>query len=50
MLVPVGGGSTATLASGQNMGVCSPQGIAVDGTSIYWADYGAGTVMKLAKP
>jgi hypothetical protein len=37
------GGTPTTLAADQ----VYPQGIAVDGTSVYWTTYGDGTVVKL---
>jgi hypothetical protein len=43
MKVPVGGGEKTTLAACQN----EPFGIAVDATSVYWADVGSGDIMKL---
>ncbi len=43
MKVPIGGGTTTTLAQGQS----SPWGVAVDPTNVYWTDQGAGTVMKV---
>jgi DNA-binding beta-propeller fold protein YncE len=43
MKVPTGGGTPTTLASGQGY----PDGIAVDGTSVYWTNSGSGTVMKV---
>ena len=39
--VPVGGGSAVSLASGQDW----PFAVAVDATSVYWANFD-GTVMK----
>jgi hypothetical protein len=47
MTVPLGGGTIATLATGQQ----NANGIAVDTTSVYWANYIiGGAVMKVAKP
>jgi sugar lactone lactonase YvrE len=40
---PVCGEGPCILASGQR----SPAGIAVDATSVYWADNGAGTIVKV---
>ena len=40
--MPVGGGSTTTIASAQG----NPTGIAVDSTSVYWAATGAGSILK----
>jgi hypothetical protein len=42
--VPLSGGATSTLASGQN----SPSGIAVDAVSVYWANASEGAVLKVA--
>jgi glutamine cyclotransferase len=42
MKSPLGGGSSSTLAFGYG-----PGGIAVDGTTIYWANTGDGSVMKM---
>jgi sugar lactone lactonase YvrE len=42
LMIPVGGGSPSTLASGQE----SPAGLAVEG-SVYWADRLDGTVLKV---
>jgi len=39
------GGTVTTLASG----LSSPVDIAVDSTSVYWAEYSSGTVKKIAK-
>jgi hypothetical protein len=42
--VPRGRGERLqAFVTGQN----NPQGIAVDATSVYWANEGAGTVMKV---
>jgi hypothetical protein len=43
MKIPSAGGTATTLASDQ----VYPQGIAVDGTNVYWTNYGDGTVMKV---
>jgi hypothetical protein len=49
MKVPLGGGSTTTLASGQT----GPGAITMDATSVYWVNYsdgsnsGGGSVMKM---
>jgi sugar lactone lactonase YvrE len=44
MKVLIGGGTPTTLASGQS----SPFGLAVDATSVYWANHVAsGKVMKV---
>jgi hypothetical protein len=43
--VALGGGTTTTLASAQN----NPNAVALDGTSVYWVDENAGTVMKAPK-
>ena len=43
----VGGCSApTTLASSQGQ----PEGIAIDATTIYWADESSGNIMKLPKP
>jgi hypothetical protein len=41
--VSANGGPVTTLASGQNL----PQYLAIDTTSVYWTNSGAGTVMRL---
>jgi hypothetical protein len=41
----LGGGSPVVLAAN----LTSPSGIAIDATTIYWADPGSGQIMKLAK-
>ena len=46
MKVPIGGGTPTMLASGQ----AYPVNIAIDGTSVYWTNFGTrfgGTVMKV---
>ena len=45
MKVALDGGTLTTLAVGQN----ESYGIAVDATNVYWADYGDGSVRKIAK-
>jgi hypothetical protein len=42
MKVPVTGGTPTTLATGQTL----PGAIVVDATSVYWLDWGVGSVMK----
>ncbi len=42
MTVPIGGGIPRVIASGE-----SPNGIAVDGASVYWTNYFDGTVLKV---
>ncbi len=43
MKLPVAGGTATTIAAAQGY----PQGIAVDGISVYWTNYSDGTVMKV---
>jgi hypothetical protein len=43
--VPVTDGVPVTLASGQSL----PRGIAVDATSVYWANPFDGTIRKISK-
>ncbi|WP_437330352.1 hypothetical protein [Sorangium sp. So ce381] len=45
MRVPIAGGEAEVLASEQD----GPSGIAVDDSYVYWANQGAGTVVKLRK-
>lgn len=40
--LPIGGGTATTLASSQNV----PNGIASDGTNVYWVNHGDGTIMR----
>jgi hypothetical protein len=42
MSVPIGGGTPATIASGQQ----NAGGVAVDATGVYWANGGQGTVLR----
>lgn len=51
MKVPLGGGTTVTLAEGQSFPLGTAN-LAIDATSAYWVTYGAGgawAVMKVAK-
>jgi hypothetical protein len=43
MKVGLGGGATTKLASSPD-----PLALVVDGASVYWTEYNAGTVMKVA--
>ncbi len=43
MAVSLSDNTVSTLASGQNQ----PTGLAIDGTYVYWTNYGSGTVMKV---
>jgi hypothetical protein len=51
MKIPLGAGSPITLASGQSNpsvgGLNTDTGIAVDGTNVYWTNFGGGAVMKV---
>ena len=42
--IPLDGGTPTTLAAGFNL----PTGLAVDSTSVYWADLGDGTIMSVS--
>ena len=44
MKVALAGGGPVPLASGQT----NPSALATDGTNVYWTDYSAGSVMKVA--
>ena len=46
MKVSVGGGNPVSVASKQR----AAQGIAVDGSNVYWTNWGDGTVMKVPTP
>jgi hypothetical protein len=48
LTVPLDGGAPTTLAAGQMLS--GPFGLAVDATSVYWANFGGNAIAKVAKP